>query len=260
MTPELAVLKGEGVRVNRLAFSADGSRLAAAMNGWVEKNGKTVAVPGKANVWDVDNQRQVCVCNGPKADFTHVWMSADGKTVVTADNGMTNLNPVYHEWSALIAIGTRGYQAWDATTGKAIGSVIAPQSTASFTAAAVSPDGRYLAAVFNEILPGAASNPGPEYRPGRVDPSKPTCNGRSSRLGFARKKVEMETRRGTTYRSDFVVRLAGVLAGRYAIGRISLSWGRCVRCASPTLYRPPQRAFQTTEDAESSSPAVPRPR
>ena len=94
MTPELAVLKGEGVRVNRLAFSADGSRLAAAMNGWVDKNGKAVAVPGKAIVWDVDNQRQVCVCNGPKADFTHVWMSADGKTVVTADNGMTNLNPV----------------------------------------------------------------------------------------------------------------------------------------------------------------------
>ncbi len=118
---------------------------------------------------DSARRRPVRACcppsHGPKADFTHVWMSADGKTVVTADNGMTNLNPVYHEWSALIAIGTRGSPAWDATTGKAIGSVIAPQSTASFTAAAVSPDGRYLAAVFNENLPGAVSQSGPRVSP-----------------------------------------------------------------------------------------------
>ena len=234
MTPELAVLKGERVRVNRLAFSANGSRLAAAMNGWVDKNGKPVAVPGKAIVWDVDSQRQICVCNGPKADFTHVWMSADGKTVVTADNGLTNLNPVYHEWSALIAIGTRGYQAWDAMTGKAIGTVIAPQGTGSFTAAAVSPDGRYLAAVFNEILPGAASNPGSEYRPGRIDPSKPHVTGEVRVWDLPEKKLKWR------------------LAGEPHTGPIS--WSDSV-AFSPDATR--LAVYRSLGDAVSAVPAPP---
>jgi WD40 repeat protein len=150
LTPEAFLLKGGGVHVNRLAFSADGSRLAAAMSGYINQNGKDVTVPGKAIVWDVPGQRQVCVCNQANANFTHIWMSADGKVIVTADHGETNLNTVYHEWMAQIVTGNYGYQAWNAATGGALAPVMAPRDKSTYSAAALSADGHYLAAVFNE--------------------------------------------------------------------------------------------------------------
>lgn len=146
---ELAVLKGTGTPVNCLALSADGSRLAVAVSGWkIDKNNKIVTIPGETIVWDVDAKHQICDFKNPTADFTYLWLSADGKTAVTADHGETNLG--YNEQFPIMVAGKRGYQQWDATTGKTMGSLIAPQRLSQFTAAAVSPDGRYLAAIWNE--------------------------------------------------------------------------------------------------------------
>src|SRR5438874_1273489 len=91
-TKELVVFKGTGAHVHWLAFSADGSRLAAAAAGWKIDAKKIVKVPGNAVVWDVDGQRQVCACQVVNADFTHVWLSADGKTLVSVDHGQSHYN------------------------------------------------------------------------------------------------------------------------------------------------------------------------
>ena len=165
ITPELAVLKSDGVSVNWLAFSADGSRLAAGMkNRKIDTTGKSVAIPGEAIVWDVDKQRKVCSCQNPKAEFTYLWMSADGKTIVTADQGTSNLPLLSFEWVPVMV--THGYQAWDATTGRTIGPLISPQM-GQFTAASVSADGRYIATVWNEY-PIGPSAPLKTYVEGQI--------------------------------------------------------------------------------------------
>lgn len=159
-TPEIAVLKGTGVQVNWLAFSVDGSRLAAAMSGHkIDKNRKNIPVPGEIVVWDVDKQQNVSVCKSPKADFTCVWISADGSTLVSVDQGRAHADDEQNNSDTypIMVSGKRGYQMWDAATGKAKGSLIVPQKAGEFTAAAVSPNGQYLAVLWNER---AMSSPG----------------------------------------------------------------------------------------------------
>jgi hypothetical protein len=112
---ELAVLKGPPGPVGWLDLSADGSRLAAA---------------GPGIVWDVAEQRQVCVCkatgpgNGPPG-FGLMHLSADGQTVFTA-KGQT-------------------LRVWDGTTGNELLAVPPLKYGSDYTAAALSPDGAYLA-------------------------------------------------------------------------------------------------------------------
>ena len=164
-TKELVLFKGTGAHVHWLAFSADGSRLAAAAAGWKVEGKKIVKVPGNAVVWDVDGRRQVCACQAANADFTHVWLSADGKTLVTVDHGQSHYNN--NEELAIMVAANAGYQAWDAVAGKSIGSRIGAKGLGEFTAAAVSPDGRYLAMVWNEQAVGHSA-PNKPYVAGEV--------------------------------------------------------------------------------------------
>jgi WD40 repeat protein len=111
---ELAVLKGPAGAVRWLSLSADGSRLATA---------------GQGIVWDVADQRQLCTCGSP-AGFGLVWLSADGQTVLTAAG--------------------HSLRVWDGKTGDERFAVPALPYGSLFTAAALSPDGAYLALASNE--------------------------------------------------------------------------------------------------------------
>jgi WD40 repeat protein len=106
---ELAVLKGPPGPVRWLELSADGSRLVTASSGIV---------------WDVNEQRQVCICKSPSG-FGLVWLSANGQTVLT-ENGQT-------------------FQAWDANTGNLLFTAPTLRDGSSYTAVALSRDGTYLA-------------------------------------------------------------------------------------------------------------------
>jgi WD40 repeat protein len=148
---ELAVLKDPGKsRVSYLAFTADGTRLAAA--GRVFEGSPTVRESvGQVIVWDVAKQQQLCVTehvpqrvglNAGNGFIPRAWISPDGKTVVTEES------PVF--------------RFWDGTTGKLRG-VIAPKDlAANFTAAALSPDGALFAVAgadaFVKPAPGRVVN------------------------------------------------------------------------------------------------------
>ena len=154
---ELVTLKGKGAPVKWIALSADGSRLAVAENTWMpDKQGRMVRVPTEAVVWDVASGSQLCTCKNPKARFEYVLFSADAKTLVTVDGGMGYATGAVKVHEGLRTSSRNGYQAWDSTTGRQIGSPIAPAPLGQFTAAAVSPDGKYLATVFNEQVTGAS--------------------------------------------------------------------------------------------------------
>ena len=110
---------------------------------------------------------------------------------------------------ALTVVGTYGYQAWDAGTGKRLGEVIAPLKTGSYTAAAVSNDGRYLAAVFNEFAPGPNSWLVP-YVVGEIG------------VWDLREKTNSLAARGRIAQGPhYAGRRAGVFAGSRPAGRVS---------------------------------------
>lgn len=110
-----------------LAFSADGTRLAGA--GRVVEDSKAgTGSHALAIVWDVAKQQQVCALAVPNIPVRRIWISPDGKTIVTQHPGSPT---------------TFLFQVWDGATGKARG-VIAPKDGV-FTAAALSPDGASLA-------------------------------------------------------------------------------------------------------------------
>jgi WD40 repeat protein len=111
---ELAVLKGPPGPVGWLELSADGSRLATAAQGIV---------------WDVDGERQVCVCKpadgkGPSG-FGVIWLSADGQTALTS-NGQS-------------------IRVWDGTTGNELFTPPPLKYGSSYTGLALSRDGASLA-------------------------------------------------------------------------------------------------------------------
>jgi WD40 repeat protein len=111
---ELAVLKGPPGPVGWLELSADGSRLATAPQGIV---------------WDVDGQRQVCVCKpadgkGP-AGFGVIWLSANGQTVLTTSG--------------------QSIRVWDGTTGNEVFAPPQLKYGSAYTALALARDGTSLA-------------------------------------------------------------------------------------------------------------------
>jgi WD40 repeat protein len=127
---ERAVLEGPARSgFSCLAFSADGTRLAGA--GRVVGDSKAgTGSHALAIVWDVAKQQQVCAPAVPNSTIQRVWISPDGKTIVTQHPGPAG-RPTFL------------CQVWDGATGKARG-VIAPKD-GGLTAAALSPDGASLA-------------------------------------------------------------------------------------------------------------------
>ena len=132
-----------------IALSPDGTRLAAAVvHGELNesKNIKHMVMVSELIVWDLNTSARVSSPKNPGVRFSHVLFSANGNTLITVDDGSEGVE----EFSLDNALRTRkGYEAWDATTGRAIGSRIAPAGLGEFTTAAVSPGGKYLATVFN---------------------------------------------------------------------------------------------------------------
>src|SRR5262249_32731877 len=114
---EIAVFWGNGTPVSTVAFSTDGARLAIVRpsgSAGAEQNPATLA--REAVVWDVASQKSICTCINPKIFFTSAWFSANGKTLVTVANGRFGVG----------IAGDGAYQAWDAQSGREIGSAIVP--------------------------------------------------------------------------------------------------------------------------------------
>ena len=156
---ELATLKGNGAPVNWIALSADGTRLAVARANVKGKIAHPVRIPAEFEIWDVDSGTKICSGKNAKADFTFVMFSANGKTLVTVDEGFNNAGGNVAVRGGLRTRGKSGYQAWDSTTGREIGSAIVPAGHGEFTTAALSPDGKYLATVYNEQFSSEKSHP-----------------------------------------------------------------------------------------------------
>jgi WD40 repeat protein len=149
---DLATIEGPGVWANWIALSADGTRLAVVRHNFtIPGNGRQERVPTEFEIWDVDRGTKVCSGTTPtrEAHFTHVMFSANGKTLVTVDQGFGNQESEGLGGSRVRARGRGGYQAWDTETGREIGSAIMPKAGNEFTGTAVSPDGKYLATVQN---------------------------------------------------------------------------------------------------------------
>ena len=138
---ELAVLKVPAQsRLDCLAFSADGARLASAGTVSEMADGISQAFD-HAIVWDVAKQEQVCVTEHSKSRTTgfvlpaytpgsygwRVWLSADSTTIVERR--------------------ASEFRVWDGTTGK-LRAVIVPKAEGNlegFTAVALSADGNLSA-------------------------------------------------------------------------------------------------------------------
>jgi hypothetical protein len=126
-----------------IALSPDGTRLAAAvLHGELNESKKSKQNVSEVMVWDLNTSAKVSSPKNTRVRFSYLLFSADGKTLIAVDEG--------EGFAGHHGLHTRkGYEAWDATTGRAIGSRIAPAGLGEFTTAAVSPDGKYLATVFN---------------------------------------------------------------------------------------------------------------
>jgi WD40 repeat protein len=147
---EVASFKLNDRHVQGLALSADGTRLAAAVLQEATKGKARKTNVSETVIWDLNTSAPLRSPENSGARLTYLFFSANGQTVITVDDGFNNQGG-----SVWVSGGLRtrlGYQAWDATTGREIGSRIAPARTGEFTTAAVSPDGRYLATVFNSEI------------------------------------------------------------------------------------------------------------
>jgi hypothetical protein len=134
--------------VQWVALSPDGTRLAAAV-WYVDARPKTKELLSAVVIWDLTTAKQLSP-EDPGPPFTRysfLFFSANGKTLVAVDDGDNGNGGDAHIDGGLRT--GRGYQTWDATTGREIGSRIAPPPSGLCTAAAVSPDGKYLAVVSN---------------------------------------------------------------------------------------------------------------
>jgi hypothetical protein len=133
--PELATFQGKGYRLNWLALSADGSRVAAAaVSSTIGLDGRNNRIPGEVTIWDVQGGNQVSGFKVPGATFARVEFSANGTSLLT---------------TGLDGRGISSFQVWDVATGRAIDTLGPPPPAGYYTTVALSPDGRYLAAVFN---------------------------------------------------------------------------------------------------------------
>ncbi len=168
--PLVAVFRTNGEPVQCMAFSADGSKLATSLSSWtIDSRQKVKTIPGEAIVWDVATTTKVCAVKGEKADFTHLWLSADGSVLVTSDHGVGPVDGLVKVPLKTGSRGQAGYRAWDATTGKPIGKNFAPPRPGEFTTAALSPDGRWLATVYNAMVTGEKSSPLKPFQVGQIE-------------------------------------------------------------------------------------------
>jgi WD40 repeat protein len=147
----VAVLKGKTEPVTGIALSADGSRLV-------------VTAERVGTVWAVNEERQICTL-GPAADVPANKSSGSALArplleSAEAANPTPKPRMVYPLLSrdgTVVAAGSisgagrvQVFQAWDAASGAAIGPAVSTPALGSFTAAALSGDGRLLAVAENE--------------------------------------------------------------------------------------------------------------
>ncbi len=176
----IATVQGKGYPLNWLALSADGDRVAAARVNWtVGKGGQVVTVPGEVTVWDVQGGTKVSAFGLPGGDFNYVEFSGDGRSLLTVSHGQEgakNVNSVGRGVEMLpapllVVTPNSAYQVWDVASGRSIDTSGPPPHLGLYSAVALSPDGRYLAVVFNtEVLNGTATTKQqmPEGKPARA--------------------------------------------------------------------------------------------
>ncbi len=126
-----------------VAISPDGTRLAAAVGFGPGEKEKYRQNLSEVILWDLTASAEVA------RQETHgvnlLFFSANGKTLITVEESVSGQQTARPQ--------TRySYQAWDAATGREIGSRIVPAPPGGFTTAAVSPDGKYLATVYNAAV------------------------------------------------------------------------------------------------------------
>jgi hypothetical protein len=144
---KVASFKLDDRQVQWVALSPDGTRLAASVVKVTNEKNKKTAV-SQAVIWDLTTSAELSSREIPgTVAMSYLFFSANGKTLITVDDGFNTEGG--NNWVRGGLQTRNGYQAWDATTGREIGSRIAPARLAEFTTAAVSPDGKYLATVFN---------------------------------------------------------------------------------------------------------------
>jgi serine/threonine protein kinase len=157
-------LWGNAGPVRRVSFSPDGRRIAAAIQfGWDAQQRKPL--PGKVQVWDVQQEREVLSLKGHTGALTSVCYSPDGKRLVSAGDageikvwdaatgkevlalkGLTDRawSPCFSPDGGRIAAGSVGtVKVWDAATGKEVRTIQGAGPGVCF-----SPDGRRLASGF----------------------------------------------------------------------------------------------------------------
>ncbi len=160
--PEMVALKGNGRPLNWLAVSPDGTRVAgASVNVIIGTDGKVVTIPGEITVWDVGSGTKLSSFREARANFTYLEFSADGKSLLTVNNGFGQSEGLVKliEKRSVGPLGS--YEVWDVASGKRIGAPLSPSQSGVFTAVAISPDGRYLATVHNEKVAASHAAPAP---------------------------------------------------------------------------------------------------
>jgi WD40 repeat protein/predicted Ser/Thr protein kinase len=111
--------------VNTLAFSPDGTRLAAGVG--------SGAKGGGVIVWDVRGRKLVCRCSGNQAQTSHVAFSPDGRQVAAASHYFKDA--------------PKELTIWDAATGREVRRFDQPGEVRALT---FSPDGTLLATTDND--------------------------------------------------------------------------------------------------------------
>lgn len=116
--------RGNDVLVQSLAFSVDGSKLAAAEQ---TLNGVRLEPGSRVTVWDLAHRRRIATFDGGRLDYSSVAFRPDGNTLAASGSGLT---------------------LWDVKRGSRSADLISTPFTASPVRirVAFSPDGKLLAA------------------------------------------------------------------------------------------------------------------
>jgi WD40 repeat protein/tRNA A-37 threonylcarbamoyl transferase component Bud32 len=122
---ELLSLKGHTDKVNSVAFSPDGKRLASSSGAWA-----STSKPGEVKVWDAQTGKELLSLKGHTDRVTGVAFSPDGKRLASASS---------HRLQSEVKV-------WDAQTGQELLTLKGGGGNVAF-----SPDGQRLASAAGEL-------------------------------------------------------------------------------------------------------------